>query len=350
MIWFDVTKMSAAGHRSGLMRVSTRLREELGRTATAVQWDGRRQAFVRAAGRQPVEFAAADWLLTVELFSGAERAGFREFVAAPPCRLAAVFHDAIPLRFPHITWPQSVQRHPDYLKLLAGFDRVWAVSAASRRDLMEFWRWQGLDPRTTVETIALGADFDGSGRVARSSADTAGRAALLCVGIIEPRKNQEFLLGVCAALWRDGLDFDLHLVGRVNPHFGAPILRRLRAAQRHEPRLHLHAAVSDTALRALYGSARAVVFPTLAEGCGLPLLEALWRGVPGVASDLPAIRENADGGGCLLAPVNDPAAWADRLRTVLTDPAAGQRLQQAAARRPLPRWADTARVLLAKLI
>ena len=35
---------------------------------------------------------------------------------------------------------------------------------------------------------------------------------------------------------------------------------------------------------------------------------------------------------------------------VLTDPAAGQRLQQAAARRPLPRWADTARVLLAKLI
>ena len=103
-------------------------------------------------------------------------------------------------------------------------------------------------------------------------------------------------------------------------------------------------------MRALYGSARAVVFPTLAEGCGLPLLEALWRGVPGVASDLPAIRENADGGGCLLAPVTAPAAWADRLRTVLTDPAAGQRLQQAAARRPLPRWADTARVLLAKLI
>ncbi len=346
MIYYDVTKMAGASHRSGLTRVSRRLREELGRTLVPVQWDGRRRAFVLAGGRGPAPLAAADWLLTVELFSEAERAGFRDFVAAPPCRLAAFFHDAIPLRLPHITWPQSVQRHPDYLKLLAGFDRIWAVSQASRNDLVEFWRWQGTVPRARVETIALGADFDGSGRVARSSADTAGRAALLCVGIIEPRKNQEFLLEVCTALWGEGLDFDLQVVGRVNPHFGGPMARRFRAAQRREPRLHLHAAAGDAALHALYGAARAVVFPTLAEGCGLPLLEALWRGVPCVASDLPSLRENAAAGGCLLARVNDAADWREQLRTVLADPSKLQCLQQAAARRPLPRWADTAWCLL----
>ncbi|MFI5335877.1 MAG: glycosyltransferase [Opitutales bacterium] len=326
--------------------MSTRLREEMGRTLTPVAWDGRKRGFVLRDGRRVVKFTAADWLLTVELFCEAERPGFREFAAASSCRLAAVFHDAIPLRWPHITWPQSVQRHPEYMKLLAGFDRVWAVSKASRRDLVEFWRWQGVVPRAEVATIGLGADFDGGARVARSSADTAGRAALLCVGIIEPRKNQEFILEVCTALWRDGLDFDLHVVGRVNPHFGEPMVRRLRAVQKGEPRLHLWAAVGDVELRSLYGAVRAVVFPTLAEGCGLPLLEALWRGVPCVGSDLPALRENAAGGGCLLARVNDAADWREKLRTVLTEPAALLRLQQAAAGRPLPRWADTARTLL----
>ena len=346
MIYFDVTKMADSGHRSGLMRVSLRLREEMGRTLVPVQWDGRKRSFVRSEGRQVVSISAADWLLTIELFSGSERAGFREFVAAPPCRLAAIFHDAIPIRLPHITWPQSVQRHPDYMKLLAGFDRIWAVSQASRRDLVEFWRWQGVAGRARVDTIELGADFDGSARVARSSADTSGRASLLCVGIIEPRKNQDFLLQVCSSLWQSGLDFDLHVVGRVNPHFGDPIFRRLKAAQRREPRLHLHSAVGDDTLRSLYGSARAVAFPTLAEGCGLPLLESLWQGVPCVGSDLPSLQENAADGGCLLARTNDAADWEEKLRTILTEPSRLQRLQQAAARRQLPRWADTAQFLL----
>jgi glycosyltransferase involved in cell wall biosynthesis len=346
MIYFDVTKTGSAAHRSGLTRVSSRLREELGRAVTPVVWDGRQRLFVREVDRRAVRPDQADWILTVELFSDAERPGFRDLVTAPPCRLAAVFHDAIPLRFPHITWPQSVQRHPDCLKLLAGFHRVWAVSESSRRDLLGFWRWQGVTPRATVGQIELGADFDGAPRLARGSADTAGRPAFVCVGIIEPRKNQGFLLEVAATLWRDGLDFDLHIAGRVNPHFGEPMVRRIRAAARREPRLHLHMTLSDAELHQLYGTARAVLFPTLAEGCGLPLLEALWRGVPCVGSDLPSLQENAAGGGCLLAAVNDAPAWREALRTLLTDASALRRLQQAAARRPLPKWAGAAQQLL----
>jgi len=348
MIYYDQTKMGDSTHHSGLNRVGKRLREELGRAATPVVWDGRAQAFLRAENRQPVAMTAADWLLTAELFSAAERTGFREWVAAPPCRLAAIFHDTIPLRFPHITWPQSVQRHPDYLKLLAGFDRIWAVSEASRQDLLGFWRWQGLTPRARVDTIGLGADFDGSPRVARSSADTSGRASLVCVGIIEPRKNQEFLLEVVTGLWRSGLEFDLHIVGRMNPHFGEPIQRRLRAVAARESRLRLHAALGDAALRSLYRGARAVVFPTLAEGCGLPLLEALWQGVPCLCSDLPVLRENADGGGCLVAPVDDVEAWRRQVRVLIEEPGTLQQLQQAAARRKLPAWAETAQLIFSR--
>ncbi len=344
MIYYDTTKMGAAKHRSGLTRVSGRLQEEFGGTVMPVTWDGAQRTFVMVTGGLSVKFTSADWLFTVELFSEAERPGFGDFIRSRPCRLAAMFHDAIPVRWPHITWPQSVQRHPEYIKLLAGFDRILSISEASGRDLLGFWRWQGVTPRAVVDLIALGADFDGSNRRQRDALipNRGGRPALLCVGIVEPRKNQAFLLDVAEKLWGEGVEFDLHVVGRVNPHYGAPIVARMKALQQREPRCHFHAAAGDHELGALYARARAVAFPTIAEGCGLPLLEALWRGVPCVCSDLPVLRENADGGGCLVARVNDVADWTEKLRTVLTDSEENRRLQTAAMARPLPRWRETA--------
>ena len=345
MIYYDTTKMGAAKHRSGLTRLTSRIMEEMGSTITQVAWNGALRNFATRGKAAAVRFTPADWLLTVEQFSEAERPGFRAFLANPPCRLAAMFHDAIPVRWPHITWPQSVQRHPEYMKLLACFDRTWAISESTRRDFTEFWRWQGVAPKSRPAVIELGADFDGSNRVQRDPVIPSEMPVLLCVGIVEPRKNQAFLLDVAEALWGTGLDFVLHVVGRVNPHFGKPIATRMTALQQREPRFKFHANAGDRELGRLYARARAVAFPTIAEGCGLPLLEALWRGVPCVCSDLPVLRENADGGGCLVAKVNDAADWSAKLRTVLTDAAECRRLQQEAMVRPLPRWTTTAQTL-----
>lgn len=328
MIFFDVTKAGAASHRSGLMRVSGRLREELGATATAVRW-----------GPWNGEAKNEDWFLTAEVFSPEERPGFGAWLDRRPCQCAAIFHDAIPLKHPHITWPQSVARHPAYLKMLARFDRVWAVSEASRRELIEFWQWQGIENPPQVRTLALGADFDRSPRV------TSARAmepALLSVGIVEPRKNQMLLLDVAEELWRDDVQFQLHVVGRVNPHFGRPIVDRMKSMRRKYRELQFHEAASDADLAQWYAAARAAVFPTIAEGCGLPLLEALWRGVPCVCSDLPVLRENADGGGCVAVVPNDRAAWVAALRRVLTDDAWQAKLVAEAMTRRLPTWAEAA--------
>ncbi|HVZ65763.1 MAG TPA: glycosyltransferase [Lacunisphaera sp.] len=349
MIYYDTTKMGSARHRSGLMRLTSRLLEELGSSITQVRWDGRAGTFVTGKPAAPVPFGREDWLLTVEMFSEAERPGFTDFLRHPPCRLAAMFHDAIPVRWPHITWPQSVRRHPEYMKLLALFDRTWAISEATRRDFVDFWRWQGVTPKAEPGVVSLGADFDGGTRVQRDPVDSSAHPSLLCVGIVEPRKNQDFLLGVAEGLWRDGLDFELHVVGRVNPHFGAPAAKRMRMLEKAEPRFSFHPAATDRELAQLYAGAGAVVFPTIAEGCGLPLLEALWRGVPCVCSDLPVLRENADGGGCLVARVNDEADWREKLRTVLADTKTVRRLQAEAMARPLPRWSATAQFIRKEL-
>lgn len=335
MIFFDITKTGGVRHRSGLARMSERLRVELGSAASAAGWKEIRNR----AG-------ASDWFVTSELFAEYERPGVGEFVRSRRCRTAAIFADAIPVKHPAITWPHSVARHPHYLKALAAFERVWAISEASRRELQDYWAWLGILDTPRVEVLPLGADFDGSPRVTTRRERLAGaKPALLCVGILEPRKNQLFLLDVCEELWGAGLDFELHVVGRVNPHFGAPIVARIKALRKRFDGLRYHEAAGDEVLGELYARVRATVVPTIAEGCGLPLLESLWRGVPCVCSDLPVLRENADGGGCVTVTLNDRAAWAAALRGVLTDDTQHARLSAEAVTRPLPTWAEAARGL-----
>ena len=343
MIYFDVTKAGQSGHRSGLTRVSERLRAELGDATQPVSWARWDRSAVRPG----------DWFLTAEIFGAEERPGLGDFLRAKPCRLAAIFHDAIPLRHPWITWPRSVARHPGYMKNLARFDRVWAVSAASREDLLGYWRWLGVEMPPPVDVLAHGADFDGTPRRPNSlfpHSSSLISPALLCIGIVEPRKNQGFLLDACTELWREGLGFELHLVGRVNPHFGAPVVGKIKRWRREFPGLHYHAAASDEVVAALYARTRATVFSTIAEGCGLPLLESLWMGVPCVCSDLPVLRENANGGGCVSVPVNDLAAWKKALHQVLTDDEWHARLVGEATTRPLPTWKEAAQTLRSALV
>jgi glycosyltransferase involved in cell wall biosynthesis len=154
---------------------------------------------------------------------------------------------------------------------------------------------------------------------------------------------------VCEDLWRDRLSFDLHIVGRVNPHFGRPISARLRKLQEEFPGLHFHHAAGDEAVARLYADARVSVFPTMAEGCGLPVLESLWMGVPCVCSDLPVLRENADGGGCLPVALNDRRAWGEALRRVLTQDDLHAKLRTEAMRRALPTWSEAGAQLLRTL-
>lgn len=326
--------------------MSERLRREFGADARAGAWTEAR-----------AELGAGDWFVTSELFSEKERPGFGEWLRSRRCRTAAIFADAIPIKHPHITWPHSVARHPHYMKLLASFERVWAISAASRDELTGYWRWLGLERVPPVEVLPLGADFDGRARregsggggAPSSKGGKTGAGGLLCVGILEPRKNQTFLLEVCEELWRGGMTFELHLVGRVNPHFGRPIVARIRELERTFKGLRYHEAADDALLAELYATVRATVFPTMAEGCGLPLLESLWRGVPCVCSDLPVLRENADGGGCVTAAVSDRAAWRQAIVRVLTDDALHARLSTEARTRELPTWANAAAVLRAGL-
>ena len=142
---------------------------------------------------------------------------------------------------------------------------------------------------------------------------------MLHVGTIEPRKNIELLLDV----WKSWVAEDpsapaLVLCGRRGWKSDALLAAFDRAAAAGW--LQHAGYVEDDALAALYRRALAVVCPSLYEGFGLPLIEALAAGTPVVASDIPVFREVA-GEAAVFAPVNDPAAWKRVLIELASDDA-----------------------------
>lgn len=349
MIWFDVTKVSTQSHRSGLVRVSERLRAELGAVLGdglgGVVWHGRRRTWIDVRTRRPVAWSPQDRLLTPELFSEAERPGLGTWLAAHGARAAAIFHDAIPLQFPAISWPQSVARHPDYMRLLAGFGRVFAISQASARDLRAHWAATDLRKIPPVTPIVLGADAHQGIRIV-DAPDRSRSRSVVMVGIVEPRKNQEAVLDALEALAGEGLAARVTFIGRVNPHFGRPIARRIREVARRGGLVEHREAADDAEVARLIAQARFGLMPSRAEGCGLPVLEALWAGLPVLASALPSIEESARGGGCLLVPPGDTGALTAAMRRLLTDDRLLRSLQHEASTRELPRWRDTAALIL----
>jgi glycosyltransferase involved in cell wall biosynthesis len=103
--------------------------------------------------------------------------------------------------------------------------------------------------------------------------------------------------------------------------------------------------MDDARLAGLVQSSRATAFPSLAEGCGLPLLESLWLGVPCVCSDIAPLLENAAGGGCSVVAGNKLEGWIAAIRGILLDDALHARLAAEASARALPTWAGAARVI-----
>jgi glycosyltransferase involved in cell wall biosynthesis len=349
MIFFDVTKTSRQSHVSGITRTAQRLsqslEDELGELFVRVIWNDRRRALYDPSRRRTVSPAGGDWFLTVEPFAPTERSGFETFLERGDCRLGAIFHDAIPLRHPEFTWPQSVARYPAYMKMLMGFDHIFGVSESSCVEFMGYADWLGGDRKPAISSIQPGADFL-RGERPTGFVDRSEMASVLIVGILEPRKNQERLLRACERLWEEGLQFSLNLVGRVNPHFGKPLVSEIRRLTRMGRPVEHRGAVDDQEMAELIRSCRFSVFPSRAEGCGLPVLEALWMGTPCLCSNLPSHRESAKGGGCRLVDPLDDDAWVRELRILLEGNRQTNRLALEAANRSLPTWANTAELVI----
>jgi glycosyltransferase involved in cell wall biosynthesis len=140
-----------------------------------------------------------------------------------------------------------------------------------------------------------------------------GRRVVLCLGAKRPHKNQEVLVRSASQLPSDVV---ILFVGHPEPYDAE--LRALAAELRVEDRVRFVDYVGNADLEGLWRLAAAAAQPTLGEGFGFPVLEALEHGVPVAASDLPVLREV---GGELVHHFNprDPAAAANAIVAALDD-------------------------------
>lgn len=169
------------------------------------------------------------------------------------------------------------------------------------------------------------------------------RPYVLSVGTAEPRKNLAAVFGAFSRLRRD--DVDLVVVG---PDGWGEDLRALAGAVPRE-RVRLLGFVPADDLPGLYGGAAAFCYPSLLEGFGLPVLEAMAQGAPVVTSAGTSTAEVAGDAARLVEPT-DHDAVAAALAELLDDPGAARRLGDAArARAETFTWDRTAALVAAAL-
>lgn len=186
-----------------------------------------------------------------------------------------------------------------------------------RRELLALFP----DAALRVATIPLGPDDDLPPAPARDEArrrlDVRG-LRLLSVGSIFNRRRLPVLLDALARLRRSGLPASLDVVGdnRTTPRCDfASLARELGVGDA----VRLLGFVSEQELAQRYAAADAFVFLSEYEGFGLPVLEAMVRGVPVVTSTRPCLGELFAGAAALVDP-GDAGALAAALRHVLTSP------------------------------
>lgn len=241
---------------------------------------------------------------------------------APP---AAMFvHDlAFRVRPAEVPWQQRAYLGSVLAAALRNAAAVLVPSRATGRDLLEHYPLPGLAER--VHLVPEASGLDRVQAAALPSGLTPG--FLLAVGTIEPRKNYRRLLEAYRCLKARGLDTPLVIAGRVGWAYGSA-LDELRS----EPGVRLLGHVDDGILRALYREAALLAFPSLYEGFGLPLLEAMSEGLPAVAGAAGGLPELAGEAALLVDPL-DVEAITDALSQLLQDSQLRERLAAAGRER-----------------
>jgi glycosyltransferase involved in cell wall biosynthesis len=233
-----------------------------------------------------------------------------------------LIHDLIPVTHAEHCRAHAVRRHRGrVVGALSSAAGIIVTSRSVEQDLRRFASRNGLKvPPVTISPIAgapLKADV-------APLADDPGY--FLCVGTIESRKNHRMLLEVWQRLGRrlGARAPRLVIVGSWGAG-SSGVRRALSTSGMVGGLVKVVGRCDDGALARLMVRARAVLMPTLAEGYGLPMAEALGLGVPVIASDIPCFHEVGQGIPTLLDP-HDPDAWEAKLTAF--DDAAARRQRQ----------------------
>jgi glycosyltransferase involved in cell wall biosynthesis len=306
-----------------VVRVTSRVRPERGAAGHLA-----RLAWTQTALRAHLRRAGADALLNLMV----------EGVLASAVPQVTVIHDVLPLHYP-AEYPRQQYYFRHYVpRVLAASRRVIVSSASTRRDLERFY------PRVSIECLRVVAPgYDARRFAPAPSVPDGATPYALYVGNVMPHKN---LVRVVEAFATARVQVPARLVirGWGRPHNVAR-LRETIARLGLEPHVDWAPYAADAELPALYRGARMLLLPSLHEGFGMTLLEAMACGTPVLTSCTSSMPEVVGEAALLVDPL-DTRAIADGMTRLFTDDTLADDLRaRGLGRAKLFSWETTGRAV-----
>lgn len=228
---------------------------------------------------------------------------------APHAPAIVTINDPFAFTYPHRNLIARWREQAPIRRAIRQADCIFTISQWGARELQRLF---GV-PAERLHVVLPGVDA-----FWQPVAEPAHSPYMLFVAGPDERKNAGMLFEAYDAAFA-GAGPELVVAGNVNAHDEA----RLKAMRAPHRRL----TPSDEELRALYSGALAVLVPSLAEGFGLPVVEAMACGAPVIASNAGALPEAADEAAMLIAP-DDVHAWSEALARIAADDAFRAQLRE----------------------
>lgn len=247
----------------------------------------------------PLQVRAGDQLLLLDSSWHADFFELAERLKQQGVGIVSVIYDLIPLTHPQFCDDGLVRVFDHWFDWIArtadGFMAISKTISAQVESELRKRLGPDLAARRWHGYFHLGSELDlnRAGAALHPQLQRVfaqGEPVYLMVSTIEPRKNHAYLLDAFEQLWAQGSTARLCIIGKVGWKCEA-LIERINTHPLKNQRLFMFNGVNDKSLEFAYSNARALVFPSYAEGFGLPLVEAMQRGLPAMASDIPVFRE-----------------------------------------------------------
>lgn len=262
--------------------------------------------------------------------------------------LSTIYYDFIMYLFPEAFKDESRVTLSDYIPAVRTSVRVSAISEGVAKDMRHYAATianNGMrEPLVGAQVLPVEAfDMPEDEYLANVPrvVGVPGLPVVLSVASIEPRKNHIMTMRAAERLWREGVQFQLVIIG-----WGAwraeGVTEEFERLQQKGRPIRMIRRADEALLWTAYRQAAFSVYISLVEGYGLPAAESIAAGTPVVLSNIGSMAEIGEGGGALMVDPRDLDGVADAMRTLLTDEAALNELRESARNRPQSTWDDYA--------
>jgi O-antigen biosynthesis alpha-1,2-rhamnosyltransferase len=229
--------------------------------------------------------------------------------------IGLVVYDIIPLTHPEFFPSAIVNRFNGWFKqAVEHVDFFICISKTVQNEVQTYLRKNHPEYQVDgrVSSFFLGCSLD---NISENKSAGNGHKELfqrrnifIAVGTIEARKNHKYLLDAFDLVWQQCPDAGLCIIGKMG-WLSEQVVDRINKHLLFKKNLFMFNSVSDAKLDYYYRHSKALICPSFAEGFGLPIVEALYQGLPVLASDTPVHREVGKDF-CVYFDINDPACLA----------------------------------------